>query len=155
MAESDRNNATDDELLELLRDAVNDRSEPKASMVDMIMAGYDITNADASLAQLIDDTQLNELASIRSSTDTAHRLLGFAGNSISFEFELRSTEPHIVGHVEGATGGTIHLEQLAGSQSTELDTLGQFEFSLRSQSPFRLRFSEPNGPSTATEWILP
>lgn len=154
MATSPSGRPSDAELIDLLRDAVEERTRPSDGMVDMIMTGYDITNADASLARLVDDSRLDQVASVRSGSSTV-RLLSFSAAGIDFEFELRPTEPRIVGHIDGADGGVIHLEQVDRIESLELDELGTFEFTLHSEAPFRLRHESVDGTSTATEWILP
>ena len=152
----------DETLMDLLKEAIDERATPSESMVDMIMAGYDITNADSSLAQLTDDIRLDQMAGVRA-TATDTRLLTFDAGSdtgagadrVTFEFELCADDSQIVGHVEPCDGGRIHLEQAAGSVTDTLDATGQFDLALPSTAPFRLRYEPASGQSTATEWILP
>jgi hypothetical protein len=152
---SDQNDAADDALLAGLRAAFESNVPVPPSMVDMIMAGYDITNIDAHIAELVEESQLADNAGVRSTPLADSRLLVFEFGEVRFDFELRSEAPQIIGHVDGATDGTIHLEQAESSERAPLDQNGAFEFVTRSGAPFRLRLELPVGKPIATEWILP
>ncbi len=149
-----RNDLSDDQLVELLRATVDDRAAAPASMLDMIMAGYDITNVDAFLAEVVEDVQLTEAAGLRA-TDGATRLITCGSDDLRFEFELRPIAPQVVGHLDPVVAGTLHLEQAEHAQAAELGDGADFEFTLRSSKPFRLRHRAADGTSVATEWILP
>lgn len=145
---------TGDHLLAELQSAVEARIPVSSEMVDMIMAGYDITNLDAVTAELVGEDRAGDLAAVRD-TEGATRLLMFRSDSLSFEFELGKTAPQVVGHVDPPSSGTLHLEQSDTTVTAVLDDLGRFEFSLPSSKPFRLRYESANGNSIATDWVLP
>lgn len=149
-----RDDLTEEELLDLLQSAVEERATPADSMVDMIMTGYDITNVDAQLAELVEDVRLTELESIRADNSLV-RLVSFASGDLRFEFEIRPDAPEISGHLEPVMPGSLTLEQAASRQTIELGSLAEFEFSLTSTAPFRLRYQPPSGRTIVTEWILP
>lgn len=143
----------DDELLQTLRSAAESNIPIPDSMVDMIMAGYDITNLDTNFAELVEDVSLAD-AAVRSGTVEA-RLLTFRLGELSFEFEIGPTAPEIVGHLDAASSGFMRFEQADHAVDVELDDHGRFEFTLRSRAPFRLRYIPADGTPVATDWILP
>ena len=158
---TDFNQMSDEDLLVELRNAVDANLPVPDAMAGMIMAGYDITNLDASVAELIEDTRVGEVAGVRSgataSDDT--RLVTFQHDDLVFELEIGPEAPQIVGHVEGGGAGTVRFEQPAAPAPPDpvvLDDLGSFEFIVGSSRPFRLRYEPAAGDAPiVTDWLLP
>lgn len=143
----------DDAILRQLKREVDDRLRPSTSMVEMIMTGYDITNLDAHLAELVADMGL-EAAEVRSS-ERQPRLITCSTGLVTFEFEVQSASPHVIGHLDAPGPGSLAIDQAGHSEQQDLDELAAFEFSLPTLAPFRLRFQPSTGLPTVTDWILP
>jgi hypothetical protein len=158
-------NPSDDELLDEVRAALGSKLPVPDAMVELIMTGYDITNLDSHLAELVEDTLLSEAAGVRSSAaalpSSETRLLTFRYGEVTIEVELGPVAPHLVGHVDdaeapdGPEGGSIHLDQAGRVASADLDDLGAFELTVTSGRPFRLRYQPPSGDPVVTDWLLP
>ena len=150
---TDRWQPSDEELLDTFKRSLQD-TPPPGNMVDMIMTGYDITNVDARLAELVEDTAVDEPVGVRS-TALGARLLTCQYGDTAFEFEIGTDAPHIIGHLEPPQPGRMRFEQGDGSTTIDLDDLARYEFTLTSTAPFRLVYLPPNGTPIATDWILP
>ena len=145
---------TDEELLDKLRRSFVEDTPTPDNMVDMIMTGYDITNIDAHVAELTEDTAVDEPVGVRSAALGA-RLMTFEHGDLAIEFEIGPEAPQIVGHLEPPRPGRIRFEQPPQSETVELDGMARYQFTLATTTPFRLLYLPPAGTPIATAWILP
>lgn len=155
-----------EELAVALRTNVADEADrgPDADVTAMLVAGYDIVMTDTIEADLVHDSDVDELAAVRSG-DLGARMLTYAepetgsegsvqpGVEIAFEI----VDGRVVGHIDPPTVGRVLLEQPTNGREmvvgTEPDDLGSFEFELRNPSTFRLRYIDADGRSVATAWL--
>ena len=151
---TDRPAVPDEELLDQLRSAQDRQLPVPENMIDLIMTGYDISNIDAAVAALVEDASLAEAGAVRDD-DSDLRLLSFEHADLSIECEVRGVDRRVLGHVDAGGPGSLHLDDVEGSETTALDELGGFEFVLRSSRAFRLRWEPEDGGTVVTEWVVP
>ena len=145
--------ADDDRLAEELATALQGE-RPGPEQAALLMAGYDIVTMDTVEAALVHDSDVDELAPVRSA-EAGARMLAFTAADVEIDFEV--VDGRIIGHVEPPSGGVVFLDQptVAGPSTveTEPDDLGAFEFELRHPGTFRLRYTEASGRTVATGWV--
>lgn len=142
----------DEQLLEELAIARAEETDPPP--VEMLMVGYDMVFADTLEAALLHDSDVDELAAVRSETAGA-RMLTYQADGIEIDFEL--VGGRVVGHIDPPQDGVMVLEQPTTGEpvadEVTPDDLGSFEFPLRRPTTFRLRFVRQSGPSVTTDWL--
>ncbi|MEL6983020.1 MAG: hypothetical protein AAFO29_11405 [Actinomycetota bacterium] len=145
----------DDRLAEELAVALRGDG-PAPESIDMMMAGYDIVMTDTVEADLVHDSDTDELVAVRSA-DTSTRMLSFSEAETDLEIEFEIVDGRVIGHVDPPDGGQVQLEQPANTDQmvtvVEPDTIGSFEFTLTSPGTFRLRYVDRSRRSVATGWI--
>jgi hypothetical protein len=146
----------DEELLTALREAMRAREAVPAEFIEMGRNAYAWHNIDAELAQLTYDSDRDAdlMASLRSETASI-RALTFTSAHLSIEVEV--TDESLVGQVVPVVPereGTMEVQAKAGATATtQVDEVGCFAVSPKPASPFRLRYSAPDGTDVVTGWI--
>ncbi len=139
---------SDDELLQYLKDSLDNSVEVTDDAIDMLMAGYDIVHADTIEAELTFDS----LAAVGvRSGDGGLRQLRFEHGSVRIDVDLNDTALTCTGRVE-PVGGALQLEQIGGVRDVEVSTGGAFDEVVEGVGPFRLTY-EVEGVTVSTDWM--
>jgi hypothetical protein len=146
----------DDELLEVLRDALTSANEVPPRFAEAGRAVYAWRTIDADLAALTYDSAWDsgELSVTRAAESATLRRLTFATEVLSIELEL--TPDEILGQVSPPQGGTVRLA--AGSDdlgTTPVDELGFFVVRPVPRRPFQIICSTDSGTTVMTGWVSP
>jgi hypothetical protein len=150
----------DDQLLELLRDALSTTREMPAGFVDVGKAAYAWRTIDAELAALTYDSawDAEELTLTRAESATL-RTLTFSSDALTIELEL--TPHEVLGQISPPQAGTVRLatdslaEDTEGGGATPIDDLGFFIVRPAPDHPFRLVCQIGAGVTVLTGWISP
>ena len=142
----------DEQLLELLREAMKARQAVPAHFVETAKNAYAWHNIDAELAQLTYDSQADTepLAFVRSETASI-RSLTFTSAHLSLELEVGKDS--LLGQVIPPQAGTLETYTKAGLTTSPVDESGYFAVEPIPASPFRLRFRTADGADVVTGWI--
>lgn len=145
----------DDQLLEVLRDAMSTARELPPGFVDVGKAAYAWRTIDAELAALTYDSAWGaEELTLTRSESAMLRTLTFASDALTIELEL--TPHEVLGQVSPPQAGTVRLA--ADSEdvgATPIDDLGFFIISPAPRHPFRLVCQVAAGITVMTGWISP
>jgi hypothetical protein len=145
----------DDQLLELLRDAMSTTREMPSAFVDVGKAAYAWRTIDAELAALTYDSawDAEELALTRAESAML-RTLTFSSDALTIELEL--TPHEVLGQISPPQGGTIRLAtDNEDVGATPIDDLGFFIVRPAPSHPFRLVCQIAAGVTVLTGWISP
>ena len=143
----------DDQLLELLQDAVRETREVPPGFTEAGRNAFAWHGIDAELAQLTYDSELdrNAAAGVRAETASI-RALTFTSPHLTIELEV--AENALLGQLVPTGEGTIEVLTRTGVTGTfPVDEVGCFPVSPIPPSPFRLRCRTVAGPSAVTGWI--
>jgi hypothetical protein len=146
----------DDQLLEVLRDALTSASDMPPGLVEAGKAVYSWRTIDAELAALTYDSawEDDEVVLTRAAESATLRRLTFASETLSIELEL--TPGEMLGQVSPPQGGTVRL--VAGSDdlgTTPVDELGFFVVRPVPRRPFQLICRTDSGATVQTGWVSP
>ncbi len=145
----------DDQLLELLRDAMSTAREMPAAFVDAGKAAYAWRTIDAELAALTYDSAWDaEELTLTRAESAMLRTLTFTSDALTIELEL--TPHEVLGQISPPQGGTVRLT--ADSEdvgTTPIDDLGFFIVRPAPRHPFRLVCQIAAGITVLTGWISP
>lgn len=145
----------DDQLQEVLRDALSIARELPPGFVDAGKAAYAWRTIDAELAALTYDSAWDaEELTLTRAESAMLRTLTFASDALTIELEL--TEHEVLGQISPPQAGTVRLaadtEDLG---TTPVDDLGFFIVRPAPRHPFRLVCEVAAGVTVATGWISP
>jgi hypothetical protein len=142
----------DDDLLDMLREAVNAREAVPPHFIETAKSSFAWRNIDAELAQLTYDSGAErELASVRSETASV-RALTFTSAHLYIELEV--TQNSLIGQVMPGRAGHVETQSHSGPTMTvSIDEIGCFIVEPLPASPFRLRCRVQDQPDVITGWI--
>ncbi|WP_328324481.1 hypothetical protein OHA70_33420 [Kribbella sp. NBC_00382] len=146
----------DDQLLEVLRDALTSASEMPPGFVEAGKAVYAWRTIDAELAALTYDSAWEgaEVGATRAAESASLRRLTFASETLSIELELTGDE--ILGQVSPPQAGTVQLAAGADDLGTiPVDDLGFFVVRPVPSRPFRIICRTDSGAAALTGWVSP
>ena len=145
----------DEELLEVLSEAMSTAREMPADFVAVGKAAYAWRTIDAELAALTYDSawETGELALTR--TESAElRTLTFASEGLTIELEL--TPHEVLGQISPPQAGTVRLASDSDAPGTlPIDDLGFFIVRPVPRHPFRVVCETVTGITVLTGWISP
>jgi hypothetical protein len=145
----------DDQLLEVLRDAMSTARELPPAFVEVGKAAYAWRTIDAELAALTYDSAWDaEELTLTRSESAMLRTLTFASDALTIELEL--TPHEVLGQISPPQAGTVRLA--ADSEevgTTPIDDLGFFIVRPTPRHPFRLVCQIAAGVTVMTGWISP
>jgi hypothetical protein len=146
----------DDQLLEVLQDALTSATEVPPGLVEAGKAVYAWRTIDADLAALTYDSAWDsgEVGVTRAAESAILRRLTFASELLSIELEL--TPDEILGQLSPPQGGTVRLS--SGSDdlgTTPVDELGFFIVRPVPRRPFRITCQTDSGTTVTTGWVSP
>jgi hypothetical protein len=147
--------ATDEALLDRLgRIAAHVDPVPE----EVYRAGYAafaLRNLDAELAELVDESAVQDdaLAGVRGRSDV--RLLFFRAGEFGFELQVtrRGTGWWVLGQLVGGFASGAHVQSPDHRQTVAIDELGRFDFEVPA-GPCRLNLVRPGRAPLTTDWIL-
>ncbi|WBQ08233.1 hypothetical protein [Kribbella sp. CA-293567] len=145
----------DEELLEVLRDAMSTAREMPAGLVAAGRAAYAWRTIDAELAALTYDSawETEELALTRAESAEL-RTLTFSTEGLSIELEL--TPHEVLGQLSPPQPGTVRLSSDSDALGTlPIDDLGFFIVRPVPRHPFRVICETAAGFTVLTGWISP
>ncbi len=145
----------DDQLLELLRDALRTTREMPAGFVDVGKAAYAWRTIDAELAALTYDSAWDaEELTLTRAESAMLRTLTFSSDALTIELEL--TPHEVLGQISPPQGGTVRLATDSEDVgTTPIDDLGFFILRPAPNHPFRLVCQIAVGVTVLTGWISP
>ena len=146
----------DDQLLEILSDALTSANEVPASFLEAGKAAYIWRTIDAELAALTYDSawESDEVAVTRAAESATLRTLTFASEAMTIELEL--TPDELLGQITPPQRGTVSLS--AGSDdlgTAPVDELGFFIVRTVPRRPFRMICRTDSGATVMTGWVSP
>jgi hypothetical protein len=145
----------DDQLLDVLQDALTITREMSPDFIDVGKAAYVWRTIDAELAALTYDSVWDggELALTRADSAML-RTLTFGSDALTIELELTSDE--VLGQISPPEGGTVSLrtdtEELGRAT---VDDLGFFIVRPVPGRPFRVLCQTDSGVTVLTGWVSP
>jgi hypothetical protein len=145
----------DDELLELLREAMQSARGVPVAFVEAGKAAYAWRTIDAELAALTYDSswETAEVAATRSES-AALRALSFASDEWTIEIEL--VPDTVLGQLDPPAAGTVSARGHEGELATaQIDDLGFFALRPVPAVPYRLICTTTTGSTILTGWISP
>jgi hypothetical protein len=144
----------DDQLQEVLRDALSIARELPPGFVNAGKAVYAWRTIDAELAALTYDSAWDaEELTLTRAESAILRTLTFASDALTIELEL--TEREVLGQISPPQAGTVRLAADTEDVGTLIDDLGFFIVRPAPRRPFRLVFEFAAGVTVATGWISP
>jgi hypothetical protein len=145
----------DDQLLELLRDALRTTREMPAGFVDVGKAAYAWRTIDAELAALTYDSAWDaEEVTLTRAESAMLRTLTFSSDALTIELEL--TPHEVLGQISPPQVGTVRLATDSEDVgTTPIDDLGFFIVRPAPNHPFRLVCQIAVGVTVLTGWISP
>ncbi|GAA1520073.1 hypothetical protein [Kribbella lupini] len=146
----------DDQLLEVLQDALTSANDVPAGLVAAGKAVYAWRTIDAELAALTYDSAWeSEAVDVTRTAETAAlRRLTFASDVVSIELEL--TPDELLGQLSPPQGGTVTL--VDGSDelgTTPVDEFGFFVIRPVPSRPFRITCHTDSGTTVTTGLVSP
>jgi hypothetical protein len=151
----DQRRNDDDQLLEVLRDALSVVREMPRRFVEVGKAAYVWRTIDAELAALTYDSawDTGALAPTRAESATL-RALRYASDRLTIELE--PTPDEVLGRVSPPEAGTVSVRaDTVELGSAPIDHLGSFVVRPVPSGPFRLICHTASGASVLTGWVLP
>lgn len=146
----------DDQLLEVLRDALAGANEIPPSFVDAGKAAYAWRTIDADLAALTFDSAWDspEPSLTRATESATLRRLTFATDALSVELEL--TPDELLGQLSPPDSGTVRVTTGTDDLGTvPIDELGFFVITPVPHQPFQLVCHTDSGTTVRTGWVSP
>ena len=143
----------DEQLLEVLSEAIRARRIVSDSFVEAAKSAYTWHDIDAELAQLTYDSsrQSDERAAVRSE-NASIRAMTFRSAHLSIELEV--AESSLLGQILPPQEGTVEAQTRAGATTVaETDQIGCFRVEPVPPSPFRLSCRTADGINVLTGWI--
>lgn len=142
---------SDDQLVELLGDALRLEQQVPRAVLEAGYAAFAWRTIDVELAALTYDSTTDDLAMSGARSDTAAlRALTFAGGSVTIELEV--TAGSLLGQVVPAQTGDIVVSLRGGEgRAVAVDAVGCFTITPIPEGEFRLQVRGDR--STATDWF--
>jgi hypothetical protein len=142
----------DDDLLEVLREAIKAREAVPARFIETAKSAFAWHNIDAELAQLTYDSGADrEPATVRSETASV-RAMTFTSAHLYIELEV--TDNALIGQVMPPRAGHVETQPQSGPTVTvPIDEIGCFAIEPLPASPFRLRCRVQDQADVVTGWI--
>ncbi len=143
----------DQGLIEVLGEVLDAVDPVPAAVTEFAKAGFGWRNIDAELAELVYDSATEELAGVRSESET--RQVTFRAPGVEIEVAVVDEDSRrIVGQLVPPQRATIELRFGTERQTTESDSLGRFTFHDVPTGPISLRCDLGGDQSVQTDWLI-
>jgi hypothetical protein len=150
---TDESPLTDDELLDLLAEAIATTDPTPDRVLDAAKGAYAWFGIDDELAALTFDSVTEELVGARSAT-TSDRQLTFTSPGVEVELSIMGDgERRLIGQFTPPAEATIVLETTDATRETTADHLGRFSFAAVDGGLLRLTIVS-GATRVKTEWII-
>jgi hypothetical protein len=141
----------DEELMAVLRTALDDADPVPADAVTAAVAAFDLGRADAHLADLLFDSLLDDALVTVRSAEVGDRTVTYTVGARRLSVELSAAARTLLGHLDPPAPAEVTLMTAGGSTSARTDDLGRFHLPLRPGS-LRLRLALDDG-TFVTPWL--
>lgn len=149
----DYDTMSEDELLELVGRAFDAGDPVPPTVTEYAKAGFGWRSLDAQLAELVYDSATQELAGVRSDSET--RQMTFRAPGVEIEVAVVGEHTRrIVGQLVPPQQARIELRHDSDRQATESDSLGRFTFDEVPTGPISLRCELEGDQSVQTDWLI-
>ena len=144
----------DDELFDELRSVLRRTDPVPAKVTDFAKAALGLRRLDAELAELLEDSVLDEAAAL--TRGGGARSLTFRSDDLTIDVEIQ--DGHLLGQLAPPpAAATVELQSENGAVATSADSdaLGRFRLALGGEGRFRLRVvrRDPVGAPVETSWF--
>jgi hypothetical protein len=144
----------DDELVEELRSVLRRTDPVPTKVTDFAKAALGWRRLDAELAELLEDSVLDEAAAL--TRGGGGRSLTFRSGDLAIDVEIQ--DGHLLGQLAPPpAAATVELRGEDGTVAGSVDTdgLGRFRLELGGEGRFRLRVlrRDPAGAPVETSWF--
>lgn len=146
-------NLQDDELLSILARALEEADPVPDWLVEAAKAGYTWRTIDTELAELVFDSDVDELAGVRGPTPT-DRHVTFRAPGVEVEVMVAGERRRLIGQLVPPQETVVELQHGDSVTQTKTDSLGRFSFEAVATGPARLRITTGEGRSITTEWVV-
>jgi len=140
------------EILEILGRALEHSDPVPLTVTEAGKSALTWLTIDAELADLVFDSDRDELVGVRSET-VAERQLTFQSPTVEIEVMLVGSSRHLVGQLVPAQAAEVTLITELAATGTTTDDLGRFDFSGVEPGRIRLQIRAADGPSITTQWF--
>lgn len=143
----------DEELLELLRQALAERQAVPPDFVEAARNAFAWHNIDAELAELTYDSSRDAETVAATRAETASiRALTFTSAHLTIELEV--THDSLLGQIVPAQAGTIRVQRRDGAETmVPADAIGRFTIRPIPGGAFRLHCKTAADADALTGWI--
>jgi len=142
----------DDELFDELRSVLRRTDPVPAEVSDFAKAALAWRRLDAQLAELLEDSALDEAAA--RTRGGGSRSLTFRTDDLTIDVEIQ--DGHLLGQLAPPPAeATVELQGEDGelAAAADADALGRFRLELGGEGRFRLRVVPPTGLAVETSWF--
>jgi len=141
----------DDELFDELRSVLRRTDPVPAEVTDFAKAALGWRRLDAELAELLDDSVLDEAAAL--TRGGGSRSLTFRTDDLTIDVEIQ--DGHLLGQLAPPASASVALEREDGepAATADADVLGRFRLELGGEGRFRLRVVPGSGRAVETSWF--
>jgi hypothetical protein len=142
----------DDELFDELRSVLRRTDPVPAEVTDFAKAALAWRRLDAELAELLEDSVLDEAAAL--TRGGGSRSLTFRADDLTIDVEIQ--DGHLLGQLAPPpAAAAVELQREDGeiAATADADSLGRFRLELGGEGRFRLRVAPPAGRAVETSWF--
>ncbi len=151
---SDSPGHSEDRLLSLLREGLDDADPVPSDVSDFARAALAWRTIEAELAGISYDSGAEAVPSGVRSAATA-RMLSFETDSWTIDIEYNSSTGRLIGQVDPARELHVELQVAGGTIVSDTDDLGRFTFDGVLPGPISLIFRTPGDLEVVkTEWTV-
>jgi hypothetical protein len=147
----------DEQLVDELRDVVNRLDPPPRHVLEAAKAAYDWRTLDAELAELVYDSDLDdlELAGVRG--ESGPQILSFEAPALTIDVEI-GVDPggrrRLIGQLAPPQPARVEVRAPGGTTTTDTDELGRLAVEGLEPGPVSLSCHLRSGAVVVTEWTV-
>ncbi len=140
----------DDQLLAVLRAALEEIDRVPDEAVSAAVAAFDLGGVDGELAELITDSLVDEPANGLRHAGDQGRIVAFETPALSLELDFEPGGSSLIGHLD-PPGAAVELEIGGQRRAVAVDELGRFRVEI-GEGRLRFHLVTPGG-RVVTPWV--